>query len=228
MTAGDPKRHFSLYLHLLRSMQRCNIFKSLAFLILLAPTLLGCEVKTLYEVRLSGLSEANTAKEYRRNIFTLHVLPSPGTENVGLTLIAPAEPRPDPDWTWNEFGNWPQTRRAAAFSDWFDRVYLDISASGTQRCPLRIQQFDHRETAQDAFYGSWLNNLEPLHKFAEGSKGAFVELPVEQCYSTTDPAHTNQAWLVAAVRDGNGKLLDTVRIEYRIEARESFVEWWIF
>lgn len=180
MTACDPKRAFSLYLHLLRSMQRCSMFKSLA----------------------------------------------------SLVLLAPAEPRPDPDWTWNEFGNWPQTRRAAAFSDWFDRVYLDVSASGTQGCPLRIQHFDHRETAQDAFYGSWLNNLEPLYKFAEGSKGAFVELPVEQCYSTTDPAHTNQAWLVAAVRDGNGKLLDTVRIEHRIEhrieARESFVEWWIF
>ena len=109
--------------------------------------LLGCEVKTLYEVRLSDLSKANIAQEYRRNNFTLHVMPSPGTENVGLTFIAPAEPRPDPDWTWNEFASWLQTRRAAAFSDWFDQVYLDVSASGNQGCPLRIQEFDHRETA---------------------------------------------------------------------------------
>lgn len=209
-------------------MQLCSTSKLLSFLILLTPILFGCDVKTIYEVRLSDLAAANTAKEYRRNHITLHVFPSPGTENVGVTLIAAADPRPDPDWTWSEFGNWPQTRRDAAFSEWFDRVYLDVSASGTQGCPLRIQQFDHREAAQDAFYGSWLNDLKPPHKFAEGSKGVLVELPVERCYAPTNPGHTNPAWLTAAVRDGNGKLLDTVRIEYRIELRESFVDWWAF
>ena len=145
-----------------------------------------------------------------------------------MTLIASAEPRPDHDWKWSEFGNWPQARRDAVFSDWFDRTYLDVSIAGDSRCPLQIQRFDHRDDAQQALYGIGMSDVKPVGRYPGGSKGVLVGFPVEQCYEPTSEEDMKFVWLVADVRASNGKLLDTVRFRYRIELRESFVDWWLF
>jgi hypothetical protein len=209
-------------------MQYRNLFKAVPIAVLLTPVLSGCEIKTLYEVRLSDLNEANTTREFRRNRFSLFAVPSPGTDVVFLTLIASAEPRPNPEWTWSEFGNWPQARRDATFSDWFDRVYLDVSVSGNPECPLQIQHFDHRKSAQQFLYANWLREVQPVHRFAEGTKGMLIEFPVDQCFAAGGSEDADYAWVVADVRVHDGELLDTVRIGYRIEPRESFVDWWLF
>ena len=202
--------------------------RGLSVLVLFPLFVSGCEVESLYEVRLSDLSEANTAQEFQRDEFLLFVSPSPGTDLVALTLIAAAEPRPDPDWTWNEFVNWPLARRDATFSDWYDRVYLDVSVSIDPQCPPQVQQFDHRNNAQEFLLGTWRTGVEPIHRFAEGAKGIFVEFPVEDCSALFNEDDRNYAWVVADVSDPDGELLDTVRIGYRIELRETFVDWWVF
>lgn len=198
------------------------------FIILFTLFLSGCEVERLYEVRLSDLSEANTGQEFRRDGFLLTASPSPGTDFVALTLIAAAEPRPQPDWTWDEFGNWPQARRDAAFSDWFDHVYLDVSVSSDPKCSPQVQQFDQRKNAQEVLLGAWRSGVRPVGRFREGAKGIFVEFPVENCSALFSEDDTNYAWVIADVRGPDGELLDTVRIGYRIELRETFVDWWIF
>lgn len=208
-------------------MQCRNLLKKARFLILLTPAMAGCEVEELYAVRLSDLSEANTEREFPRNDFVLFAAPALGTDVATLTLIASAEPPPNHDWRWGEFGNWPQARRDAAFSDWWDRTYLEVSVSGGPECPLEVQRFDHREHAQQDLYANWLSDVTPVGRFPVGSKGVSIGFPVEQCLAARSE-DTDYAWLVADVRDSDGELFDTVRIAYRIELYDTFVDWWFF
>jgi hypothetical protein len=224
MTASDPKLPSDPSILLLRSMQCRDLPKIVPFLALLTALLSGCEVKNLYAVRLSDLREANTEQEFRRDHFRLFAAPALGPEVVTLTLIASAEPPPERDWTWGEFGSWPQARRDAAFSDWFDRTYLEVSVSGGPECPLKIQKFDHRASAQQALHANWMSDIKPVGRFPGGSKGISIGFPVEQCLDAADSEDTDYAWIVADVRDSHGELLDTVRIAYRIELHDSFVD----
>jgi hypothetical protein len=212
--------------------------KKLIILCFVAISSSGCEIGRLYETNVFGLSDIGKFKGIPKGGYALFPMPSPGTEAAAITLVAQASNRPVPSWTWDEFENWSVQKRNEAYGEYFDQVYLYLDVSHESSCPIRVERFDHRESAQQNEYSMWRSDVEvyerfvkgeeSIFRFSEGTRGLFVEFPIADCENLLDAQPGELATLIVLVRDNDGEVLDEIQVSFDLRLRETFVDYWFF
>jgi len=186
----------------------------------------GCDVNRLYGTNIFGPPGEESDVIIERETFSLYAMASTGEEAPGITLIAQINDRPVPAWDWDEFKSWPQAKQESVYGDYYEQVYLSLSASHDSPCPIRKTSFDHRGMAQQFEYFHWLTASPASPRFREGAKGLFVEFPIAQCSNLLTRPDGQAATLTILIRNGEGEAVDEIDIRFTLELRDTSFDFW--
>ena len=191
---------------------------------MLSLWLAGCELNVSYRANLVGLPAEGHYSVVRGDEFDLYLAPSPSTDAPAITLLAVATDRPEITWDWEEFQSWPADEQKRVYGEYYERFYFAPSVTSSDACPIRVEAFDHRESAQEWDYSAWLRpGLDRL--FDDSSKGLVVKIPLEFCDRTSGSSAGSPETLVVVVRDRDGETLDTIEVAFSIDGHDKYVEW---
>lgn len=201
-------------------------FTRLSVIALFAVLASGCEVQTLYEVQLSDLAVDQGTTVIRKDNASLHLSLSNSTDAPAITLIAAVDDL-EPTWDWEEFRGWPEEEQRSVFGAYYDRKYPSFDISFQSVCPLLVERFDHRESAQEMTYGRWLHNIEPANDgFYDLPRGQTVSVPIEACETTLDELRSEAQLLVVSFADAGIEDVESIEIEFRIGKVGTWLKVW--
>lgn len=188
-------------------------------------TLAGCEVESMYGIELVDSDEAESRMVIEKSDFTLYALVGNHPEAPGITLIAISSDWPaEPQWDWEEFQSWPPDRQSTTFGSFYDQKYRELSVSHSLECPLPVESFDHRESAQEVAYGRWLHDLSS-DEIGLHPKGIMVDVPIGSCdRRANSPAGAIEEFTVT-VHGGPAEEDKQVEIRFRTYLVEKYIQW---
>ena len=204
-----------------------NISPTRLFIIaLLAALTSGCEIQTLYEVRPSDLDVNQGRTVIRKDNVSLHLTMSNSTDTPGIALFAAVEGL-EPTWDWEEFQDWPEEQQRSTFGAYYDRKHPSFDISFQSACPLRLERFEHRESAQEMAYGRWLHDIEPANgEFYDAPRGQTVLIPIEACDTDLDKLRSDPQLLVVSFTDTGIEGVESIQIEFRIGTVGTWLKVW--
>jgi len=186
------------------------------YIFLIALCISGCEVQTLYEIQLPELAMESGEGVIRKDGFTLYLSNSNSEDAPGITVIAYAD-SVIPTWDWEEFQSWPADKRATVFGTYYDEKYLSLNVSHEVGCPLQVEKFDHRESAQETDYGQWLHKVVPdEYAYSISPKGLIISVPVRQCASLLEQPQSNAQVFTLNIASDPDIESEAIEIQFRV------------
>lgn len=162
----------------------------------------------------------------RKDGFTLYLAKSYSEDAPGITVIAYAD-NVIPTWDWEEFRSWPSEKRAAVFGTYYDQKYLALNASHEVGCPLQVEKFDHRESAQETDYGQWLHKVVPdKDAYSVSPKGLIVSVPVHQCASLLEKPQSKAQVLTLSIASRPGIESEAIELQFRVSRVGAWLVVW--
>jgi len=188
---------------------------------LLVSTLVGCEARSLYGIELIDVDEDDLGNVVQGSNYSLYLLVGSSPETPGITMSAISNDRPTkPSWDWEEFQSWSPEKRASVFGSFYDQKYRDLRVLHESTCSIRVESFDHRESALELDYGRLPNNIISMHH-----KGVSVEMPVANCNKRlTRPAGEVEE-LTVIINSGRGEEAEQVKVRFRIYLVDTSLHW---
>lgn len=205
--------------------QRRSRLRQIIVLGLLVFTVLGCEVRSLYGIELVDFDEGELRKVVQRSDYSLYLLVANNPETPGITMIALSNDRPtDPSWDWEEFQSWPPDKKASVFGSFYDQKYRDLSVLHESTCPIRLENFDQRGSAQEVAYGRWLHGM-PSDVIGQHPKGVSVGVPVANCDKRLTLPAGEVEELTVIVDSGRGEEAKQIRVRFRVYLVDTGIHW---
>ena len=192
----------------------------------LVLALVGCEVRTLYGVELLDFQDDERWKEVQGSDYTLYLSSTFSPEEPGVYLVALANDRPtEPSWDWEEFQSRSPDVKTSAFGRYYDQTYRDMRVSSDSTCAIRVERFDHRDSAQEVEYGLWLHGQPNRDALEMHPKGVLVGLRVTDCNLRLSGSADYVEELTVVVENGRGQDEYPIKISLRVNVEDKRVQW---
>ena len=179
----------------------------------------------MYGIELIGFDEANFEKVIKTGDFSLYAVAGNHVEAPGISLVALSNDWPaEPQWDWEEFQSWSPDKQASVFGSFYDQKYRDLSISNASTCPITVESFDGRESAQDAAYGRWLHNL-PSDVIGIAPKGIVVGAPIASCEQRAKLPAGDIEQITVIVDSAGAEKAQQVEVRFRVYLVEERLHW---
>ena len=192
-------------------------------LILFVLFLAGCDVRTLYGIEVLDLPNDGIWNVVRKSDYTLYLTGTKDSDRPGLYLMAQSNDQSGPLWDWDDYQDWSEAKQAAAFGEYYDQKYRDVSVARISRCSYEVEYFDQRDSARELAYGRWLHDMPTPRIDDDHIKGALVRMPLAECEKRADGSQRRDAELTIIVGDR-----DEITITIRVEFVDAWFDWWFF